>query len=155
MQRWRRRASGQCFHENQWQWHCKREVRLKVRGLSQGRWRIQSERKFELTYSFPKKGKGEIHFCFSSAVTVWETKNPIEASRPHFQGQMLLVTSLFPSENKWRRDCGCALGLCDLQAYLPAEQWLSLKQSEMLNLQGVTVSSLATWGCECFSLLTG
>lgn len=131
------------------------EVRLRVRGLPQGRWENTKWKKICVDILISQEGeRRQIHFCFSSTVTVWETKTQLRPVGLISRGKCCLL-SQFPSEDKWRHDCGCALGLCDPQDYLPAEQWLSLKQSEMLNLQGVTVSSLAAWGCECFSSLTG
>lgn len=126
MQRLRRWASGQRFHENQWQWRYKREGGLRVRGLhrADGEYRVK-ESWVDILICRGEVERREIHFYFSSGVTMWKTKTQLRPIGRISRGnrQMLLPALLFPSKNKWwRLDRDCPLGIDHTFGHVPGNK---------------------------------
>lgn len=75
------------------------EVRLRVRGLSQGRWENTKWKKIWVDILISQEGeRRQIHFCFSSAVTVWETKTQVRPVGLISRGKCCLLPHCFPQK---------------------------------------------------------
>ena len=96
----------------------------------------------------------EIHYCFSSAVTMCKTKTQLRPVGQISRGKCCLLPRCFPQKTNGEDLTVTVLLVSLIRKSTSLQSSDFVKQSETLNLQGATVSSLAAWGSECFSLLT-